>query len=246
MHKEAGLLKVAIHQPNYLPWLGFFNKVSMADVYVILDSVQYEKGGFSNRNKIRTLDYDTGWKWLTVPVKKGGSNNLLKDVEIDNNQQWKKKTCINININYNKAPFFDEYYDILQDIYNKDLDNLCKLNVNIIYELFKIFKINPKIIYSSEMNIEEKKSNLILEICKKLNATTYISGISGKNYLDIESFKTAGIDIIFQEYKHPVYRQVYQPFIPNMSAIDLLFNHGLESENIIKNNKSESEEFIKN
>jgi hypothetical protein len=221
---------VTIHQPEHLPWLGFFHKISQADLFVILDSVQFRKNYFQNRNKIRTAN---GWTWLTVPVKRN-INTLIKDVEIDNNQNWRKKCWNSIYFAYKKAPFFSEYSNILEKIYKRDWINLRELNIQLIKQFLSFLSLEPKILKSSEMDVHGKGSKLILNICKKVDADTYISGIFGKEYLKLSDFKEAGIEVIFQEFHHPIYKQLYEPFISGMSIIDLLFNHGPDSLGTIR------------
>lgn len=222
-------MKVTIHQPEHMPWLGFFHKVAQADLFVILDSVQYRKNYFQNRNKIRTV---TGWTWLTVPVKRN-INSLIKDVGIDNTQNWRKKCWHSIYYSYKKAPYFNKYSFFFENIYQKDWINLNALNMPIIKLILKLLSLKPEILKSSEMNITGGGSKLILNMCKNVGTDTYISGISGKDYLNLRDFKKAGIEVVFQEFHHPIYRQLYEPFIPCMSIIDLLFNYGEESLNVI-------------
>jgi hypothetical protein len=228
-------MKVTIHQPNYIPWIGFFNKVSMADTYVILDTVQYEKDGFTNRNKIRQPDSPIGWAWLTVPVKKGSSNQPIKDVQIDNNQKWKEASLRSINRIYKSSPYLKAYSQFLDSIYKKEWDGLSDLNEFIIKELFSMLGIEPQIIKASELGVNSKKSDLNLDICKKVGATEYISGISGRDYLEMDRFKEEGIKVTFHDFKHPVYEQVRGPFISNLSVLDLLLSCGPDSTKMIKN-----------
>lgn len=237
-------MKVVIHQPNYLPWIGFFNKVSMADTYVVLDSVQFERDGFTNRNKIKLPDSQKGWTWLTVPVGKGNSHKLIMDVEIDNSQRWNEASLSAINRIYKSSPHLKNYSQFLNGIYKKDWDNLCEMNIFIIKELFGILGLKPQIIKASELNVSSKKGDLILDICKKVGATEYISGITGKEYMDMDRSKEYGIRVTFQDFKHPVYDQVRNPhipnppFIPNLSILDLLLSCGPDSTSMIRNTVS--------
>jgi hypothetical protein len=225
---------VSIHQPVYLPWLGFFKKIISSDIFVFLDDVQYEKNGVQNRNKIRTSEGDA---WLTIPVSVK-STTLLKDVKINHSMNWNKKHSKSIENNYSKAKFFYNYWDEFEKCYQKKFDKLIELNLEIIKFLMDKFKIQTKIIFSSELNISEKGSERILQICKSLDANSYLSGIGGKKYLGLDSFKKNDISVNFQNFQHPVYNQVHQPFHPNMSAIDLLYNEGEKSEVILKNAKN--------
>ena len=221
---------ISIHQPVYLPWLGFIEKIISSEKFVFLDDVQFEKNGFQNRNKIRTYD---GEMWLTVPVKVK-SQTLLKDVKINYSVDWINKHKKSIIQNYKKAEFFDNYWLELEKIYDEKYEYLVELNIEIIKFLFNKLKIKTKTLFSSELRISDKGSNRILEICKILNADRYISGISGKKYLLIDDFERQKIKLEFQNFQHPTYEQVFDPFYPNMAMIDLLFNEGDNALKIIK------------
>lgn len=213
-----------------MPWLGFFHKISQAETFIILDSVQYSKNYFQNRNKIRTAN---GWCWLTVPVK-NNFGTLIKDIQIDNtDRRWQKKYWDSIYFSYKKAPFFADYAPSLESLCKKERDCLSELNICLILELLKSLRLAPKIIKASELKARGKGGDLILNICRELKADVYISGISGKEYLDAKQFQTSNIELVFQEFHHPIYKQLYESFIPCMSIIDLLFNHGPNSLNII-------------
>lgn len=226
---------VAIHQPVYLPWLGFFKKMMDCDTFVFLDDVQYEKNGHHNRNKIRTKD---GSMWLTVPTR-SSLNLLLNEVKIDNTSNWIEKHKKAIRINYSKAKYFDEFSKSLESIYEKKFNSLIDVNISIIELLMTHLKIKPEIIFSSKLCIEKKGSDRILEICKKLNANVYYSGVFGRDYLNLIDFKHNNIVVEMHNFIHPEYRQCYLPFVPNMSTIDLLFNEGENSREVLRNSKTE-------
>jgi len=223
---------VSINQPAYLPWLGYFHRIALSDTHVILDHVQFEKNSFINRNKIRAKE---GWVLLTVPVEtKGKFGSLpIHEVEIARNINWQKKHLTSIILNYRKAPFFNEYFPFLESVYSKKWNKLSQLLNEINLYLLKCLGINKKILYSSQLNVADRKSDLVLNICRQLEATTYFSGSLGRNYLQREKFDQHKISILFQDYQHPVYEQVYQGFEPFMSIIDLLFNHGKKSLEIL-------------
>lgn len=225
-------MRVTIHQPEHMPWLGFFHKINMADVYVVLDNVQYRRRYFQNRNKIRTK---TGWQWVIVPLEKEDRDELLiKDTRIANEDlKWKKKNIESIYHNYCKTPYFNYWWDEFKDVYNKNYLLLVEFNLALLRLFFNKLGIKREIQLASTLNVSGYKGDLILNICKALNAETYISGISGREYLDVKLFHDAGINVVFQEFHHPIYKQLYDPFIPCMSVIDLLFNNGEESLNII-------------
>lgn len=233
---------ISIHQPVYLPWLGFIDKLASSDVFVFLDDVQYEKNGYQNRNKIKT---ESGEMWLTIPIT-GKSNTLLKNMKIDNSSRWKEKHAKSIVQNYSRAKFFNKYWIGMEKFYQKTYENLIDFNMEIILFLMKKFNIKTKILFSSELEITKKGSERILDICKSLNAEEYISGIGGKNYLKVDDFKKNNIKIKFQKFKHPIYNQIFKSFIPNLASIDLLFNEGENSINIINQTHNEINERKKN
>jgi len=210
------------HQPSYLPWLGYFEKISRSDVYVFLDSVQLEKNSYSYRNKIKTPN---GLFWLTVPLKmKGHTSNCIKDIIIDNTQQWKKKHLKNIFYNYKKAPFFDELYPKLDVLYKENYEFFSEFAYNHLLFWMNELDIKTKIIKSSELPIKGKKSDLILDLCKHLEADKYISGFFGKDYLIEKDFIENGILIEYQDYKHPMYRQLHGDFSTHLGVVDYCMN----------------------
>lgn len=228
---------VAIHQPETLPWLGFMDKLRQCDVFVLLDHVQFSKHGFQNRNRIRTLTSD-GWSWITVPVlTKGSSLQRICDVRIDGDAYgWRRKHVGLLRQSYRRTPYFDRYIHPLESFYAREWEQLVDFNVTIIEWLAGCFGLKRLVLRSSELDVSGARSELLLAICKRVDATEYLSGISGREYLDVGLFESAGIAVRFQEFYHPIYRQRYEPFVPSLSSIDLLFNHGdaalaiLESE----------------
>jgi len=226
--------KVFIKQAQYLPWIGLFRNIIESDILVILDDVQYAKNGWYNRNKIRT---STSWMWLTLPVRVR-LGEKFSQVKIDNSQNWQKKHSKAIYINYQKSEYFEKYWEKIKNIYDKKYEFMFDINLDLIKLFLDIFSINKKIILSSELHIQKTRSDRLLEICTSLKADIYLSGEIGKTYLKENDFKRNHIDVIYQNFQHPEYRQVYEPFIPNMSFIDLLFNEGDNSLKIIQDAKN--------
>lgn len=228
-------MKLAAHQPNYLPYLGFFHKIYLSDIFVILDTAQFVKSGpfaWMNRNKIRTKN---GWIWLTVPVlTKGKFPVSLFEAKIDNNINWRERHWKSIYYNYHKAPYFKQYRDYFEELYKKEWRRLIEICQEVIFYLMRQLNIDVKVIRASELKIETKGSEFLVEACKKLKADTYIYGKHGEEYQDPEIFEGNNIKLISQNFKHPTYRQLYEPFIECMSIIDLLFNYGKDSTNILK------------
>ena len=213
---------LSAHQPAYLPWLGYFHKIALADQFIILDHVQYEKNSFINRNKIKSAN---GPIWLTIPVKnKAHLNKSIAEMEIDNQINWQDKHWKAIYYNYKKAPFFRKYCDFFEDLYKRDWIKLSDIiNCQLEY-LLKEIRIETKINNQSAFNIVGSKQELIINICHKFHAKEFIFGELGKDYADSDYFKSKGINIYFQNYHCPVYSQLWGDFVPNLSIIDLLFN----------------------
>ena len=222
---------VAVHQPQYLPWLGYFAKIDRADAFVLLDTVQYKKNEWQNRNKIRNSQ---NWQWLTVPVKYKFPQ-LIKEVPINNNIDWKKDHLKSLEQNYGKTKYFKDYHDFFVDLYNRDWQYLGDLNVYVVKSLAQFLGIKTEfIIFSQEIKSEGKSTDRLVNICRDLKADTYLSGAGGKDYLEMEKFDKVGINVIFQEYQHPQYQQDCKGFEPYMAVVDLLFNHGKDSLKIIR------------
>ena len=222
----------AIHQPNYLPWLGYFYKIARSEVFVFLDNVQYGKNNIINRNKIKTAQ---GAAWLTVGVlSKGRLGQLIKDVDINNDTSWRRTHEKSISQNYSKAPYFKKYKDFFEDIYYKQWEKLVHLNEALIKLNCDLLGIRDvKFIRASELSISGQSTELLINICKAIGADTYLSGFGGKKYMDEKAFEQASISLSYYDFDHPTYNQLWGEFIPNLSIIDLLFNEGGKSLEIL-------------
>lgn len=219
---------VGIHQPNFLPWLGYFYKIANCDVFVLLDNVQYTKNSFINRNRIKTAN---GPLWLTVPVKvRGRFGQSIKDVEINNKIDWKKKHLRTLKMNYKKAEFFEEIYKSIKEIYlDKEWVSLCEFNVELLTLVIKMLGIRKKIIKSSELNVKGEGAQLLINIVKKIGGDVYLSGFGGAKYQEENLFEETGVKLRYYHFEYPIYPQLWNNFIPNLSIIDLLFNRDKES-----------------
>jgi len=227
---------VSISQPAYLPWLGYFDRLSKSDIHIVMDHVIMDKNSktkFTNRNKIRIPN---GWSWLTVPIlsKNNPKDITINDLKIDNASSWSNTHFKSIKLNYSNAKYFSNYENFFEEVYQKKWNDLISLLKFTTDHLINFLGIKNEIITSSSLNPISSKSDLILELCQKVNAHEYISGPFGHDYLDLKSFENAGIKVQFHDYLHPVYSQKFEGFEPNMSIIDLLFNHGNESLKILK------------
>jgi hypothetical protein len=216
-------MKVTIHQPNYLPYFGYFQKMAQADIFVLLDTVQYSKDSYTQRVKIRTQN---GWIWLTIPIEKINNFKMIHEIQLPCDIKWKIKHKSSIIANYSKSPFFDKNF--IDYYYQVTSCNLIDFNEAGIRYLQEKFSIKTKLVRASELNLDEelKSSDLLIEIVKKTGGTTYLSGPSGKQYLDQEKFLNNNIEIEIFEPIIPTYKQRWPGFEPYMSSIDILFNFG--------------------
>jgi hypothetical protein len=214
---------VSIHQPAYLPWLGYFDKIRRADLFIYLDTVQFQKNSFQNRNRIRTK---SGPIWLTVPVKTRGVlyDTPLKDLQIDIGQHWQAKHLNALKMNYSRAPMFQSIFPRLEQYYKRPWERLADLCWEMMIEFNNMLGIGTRIVKASALRgVEGGKSTLVLNLCRAVGATSYLSGSLGRQYLKLDDFSAAGIDLVFQDFVHPTYSQQYRGFEPFMGVIDLLF-----------------------
>lgn len=215
---------VSIHQPAYLPWLGYFARIAASDVFVYFDSVQFEKNSFTNRNRIKTAD---GPIWLTVPVlQRGHLDKRLTDIEIVWHQDWRNKHLRSIEQSYRKAPRFDECFPQLVDLYQPKDHLLAELCYRHLRFWLRELDITTRVVRASELNVTGQNSDLVLALCRQLGATTYLSGPLGRSYIKEDEFAAANISLTYQEFKHPQYPQLYGPFLPAMAVLDYWFNCG--------------------
>ncbi len=228
--------KIAILQSNYIPWKGVFDMINQVDVFVFFEDVQYTRRDWRNRNKIKT---SLGSKWLTVPVKKHPVDVKICDVGISEND-WQKKHYNSIKENYSKAPFFNEYHFLLEEIYlNREWIMLSELNIFTTKLIADTLGIRTEFVNSVDLNTEGKKDDKIMEICKKLGATDYLSGPAAKDYISEEKFKDAGIGLEYIVYDYPEYDQLHGDFNHYVTVLDLIFNCGKESPKYIFQGKTE-------
>ncbi len=230
---------LSAHQPNFLPYLGFFDKMQKSDIFIIRDEVLYIKKEYHNRNRIRINSNDNinnpQSKWISVPVNH--QDNYIKHIKIQKEQKiknktWHKAILHEIEASYYKAPYFKTFFPELQKIFNNQDDTLLSLNMKIINLLKSIFNIKTQIILASQLNLKpehyEKSdaSEDIARLCEALNADIYLSGPGGKTYLNLEPFEKRNIKVEFQDYQHPIYQQHLPGFLPYIASIDALFCTG--------------------
>lgn len=223
---------ITIHQPQYLPWLGYLDKIDKADIFVILDNVQFKKNEWQNRNRIKTAQ---GWQWITVPVLFRFPEKI-NEVRINNKTNWSRKHLQALITNYSQSIYFDNYKSFFENVFSRSWDRLVDINVEIIKFLISALGLKTKLVLSSDLKVREESTERLIDICKILNGNKYLVGKDGNNYMNLDLFDKEGIDLIFQDFKHPEYNQLFGDFEPYMSAVDLLFNCGDNSLKILRGN----------
>ena len=216
---------LSIHQPQYIPWLPYFLKIEKSDLFVFLDSVDFQKNGLQNRNEIKT---GQGRNWLTIPINHKSGQKICEAVP-NHKLNWKKIHWQSLRSCYGKSEFFSLYGPYLESFYEREWSNLGDLNIELTLKMMEWLGIDTPTLKSSDMGIKTAASDLVLDICRANNATSYITGIGGKNYLKIDDFEKVGIKVDLIENKLPVfYQQLFSKtgFDSDLSAIDILFNCG--------------------
>jgi hypothetical protein len=223
-------MKCVIFQPSYIPWRGFFDQVALADVFVFFDDVQYDKHGWRNRNRIKTHQ---GPIWLTIPVFNKGAVSqhiLINQVEINNRQPWYEKHLHTLQQAYSKAPYFNRYVDLLERFYTNPPPMLADFNIDLSIALARELGIqHTRFLRSSELKVGGQKTDRLIGILEKLGADHYITGPSAREYIEPEKFAAAGIQLTYMQYNYPEYPQLYPPYDPQLSILDLLFMTGPEA-----------------
>lgn len=224
-------MKLAANLPTYLPDIGFFKKMLLADVFVLADDYQYSKHQLINRTRIKTA---SGVKWLTVPVRtKGRGKQLILSVEIDKTQHWQRKHWKTLLVNYIYAPFFEHFMDAFESIYRKEWQRLFPLNYEIIQLLQELLEIKTPLWLSSQLKVTGRGTEKLLNILKELKCDTYLCLEGEEKFIDQQLFKENEINLMVIPFKEKAYHQQFGTFVPGLSIIDLLFNEGKQSKKII-------------
>jgi len=225
---------IAVHQPQYMPWLGYFDKIAAADHFVLLDTVQFKKNEWQNRNQIKTAQ---GKQWFTVPVTYHFPEKIHQ-VRINNAVGWQENQQKSLQANYAKAPFFNNSLGFLDRVFADSWETISELNCFVVKELVRALGISTPIYIASELgDFPDSPDERLIGITKHFCGTIYLAGSGGRQYMDLDKFRRAGIEVLFQEYHHPVYPQLFGDFEPYMSVLDLLFNCGPASLNILRGNE---------
>ncbi len=223
---------LAAHQPQYLPWLGFCDKLDQADIFVLLDDVQFKKNEWQNRNRIKG---SAGPQWLTVPVRHKFPQTIA-EVEVGDQQPWRRKHLRALETNYGGAPYFERSMPLLEEVLTQTWNHLAPLNITLIRRLAERLGIDTEIRLSSETPVRAHPTLRLVDLCGELGADLYLSGAGG-DYLERNAFEDAGIDVRFQQFASPTYPQLHGEFAGGMSVIDLLMNCGEDSLSIVRSGR---------
>jgi len=215
---------VAIHQPEYLGWLGFYGKMLRADYFVLLDTVQFIKRGFLHRNRIRTA---RGGQWLTIPVRtRGRFTQAIAATDIDPTAHWRRTHVKTIEYHYRRAPYFDDVWPRLRPLYDCSPSRLTAFTVPIIEAVREMLDITTPMVRAGELKASGHSTELLVNLTRAAGGDAYLSGEGGRRYMDAALLDRRGIRLAWTDFTHPIYRQLHSPFEPAMACIDLLFNEG--------------------
>lgn len=224
-------MRVAAIQSSFIPWRGYFDFIESVDIFVFYDDVQYSKGGWRNRNKVKT---PRGVEWLTVPVLHEELAQLIVDTPVDHRTPWQKKHIGTWSANYRAAPYFNVIMGILSDFIDNKPVTISQLNIKLTRKICDYLNIYTPMMLSSELALRGSKTDRLIDLLKKLNATTYLSGPSADAYLDKEAFRRNGIQLEYKSYDYAPYSQLWGDFIGEVTVLDLIANCGPEARNHIR------------
>ena len=224
-------LVVTVHQPEHMPWPGFFHKMSQADIYVLLDNVQFKKNNWQNRNRIITSEGEE--QWLTIPVKlKGHTETTICEIEINEQEDWRRKYLGRIISSYSKHPYFKTYSEKLFAIINQRHSHLRDLNRDLIDFFRGVLGINNQLMWASDLPVQGRSTELLSSIVKTLGGDIYISGPDGAKYMDLNLFARENIEVVFHHFSPPIYN-ARSGFLPGLSTLDIIMNYGEKTASII-------------
>jgi len=217
---------VTIHQPDFLPWLGFFERWRAGDLLIILDDVQFLRRGWHHRDKIKTPN---GAQWLTVPIrKKALYSQKINTVQIDYSRDWQKAFLETIRHSYSKAPNFTRTFQKIRTIIEQNFTLLLDLNIALLQYCASVLEITTPMVFASEFNVTSRKTERLVELVQAVNGTVYLTGMGSKDYLEEEEFSKAGIDVRWQQFSDSPYPQLHGEYLEKLSVLDYLMMHPVQ------------------
>jgi hypothetical protein len=222
---------LAAHQPQFAPWLGFFDKLDRADIFVLLDNVQYKKNEWQNRNRIKGA---AGPQWLTVPVSNRFGQEI-RELDIAPRDDWQSRHLKTLRACYSRAPHFAGTFSLYERVAQRPWEKLADLNIQLLRELVAQLDFKTEILLASELEpLPDHRDERLIELCRRNGARDYLAGAGGRAYMDLARYEAAGVNVMFQDFQHPAYPQLFGDFTPNLSVLDLMFNCGPTSIEIIR------------
>lgn len=226
-------MRAVVMQPTYLPWMGYFGMIDLADLFICYDDVQFVRRSWQQRNRIKIAEGK--WIWLSVPVIHE-SGQKINQVRVDKTRNWRKKHWQSIFHAYSKAPFFRHVGDEVEPLYQREWELISDLNLSAILKLCELLNIKiPRILRSSNIEgLRGQRTERLLNLLEIVGANEYIANPGSSTYLEVDKFRERGIRVLWYEYQHPVYPQIRGSFMPYMSAIDVLFNTGMQAIRFVR------------
>ncbi|CDN57300.1 WbqC-like protein (plasmid) [Neorhizobium galegae bv. officinalis bv. officinalis str. HAMBI 1141] len=227
-----------IHQPDFAPYLGFFQRFQHADLYIVLDHVQFVHGtskSWTHRDKIKTSE---GERWLTLGIRKPKLGTPINQVELMPDSEWVEKNLALLRENYRKCPGWNEVFPIVESLYSERCDLLVDFNLHFLKAIMKMLDIQTPMVRSSSLKVDGSKNELLINLLQEVGANCYLSGTGAKDYMRPDLFQAAGIEVVWQKFTHPIYRQPFGDFMPYLSILDLLLNCGIsEARDVLRSCK---------
>ena len=225
------MTRVCIHQPDFLPYLGFFDRLLTTDTFILLDDVQFIRRGWQHRDKIKTPQGPT---WLGPQLKKGSYHQSIAEVELHPDREWVEANLNLVRQNYREATFFENQFAELEAIWRTPYERLIELNLALLDFMYGLLKIDVRVILSSSLSVDTSSSQRLVDLVAAVGGTEYLSGTGALDYLDKDLFEKAEIGLEIQDFRHPEYPQLHGPFVSHLSCLDLVLNCGPDSAKILR------------
>lgn len=209
--------RVVIHQPDFVPYLGFFERLVEADVFILLDDVQFLRRGWHHRDKIKT---PAGARWLTLAVEKGPRDRLLSEVPLVKDPAARQKNVQQLETSYRRAPHFDAAFEAIAATLQGEHRTLVDLNHAFLKQLFEVFAIDCDVVWSSSLGVDSESTQRLVDLVQCVEGSHYLTGTGALDYLDASLFEAATIELEIQSFEHPTYPQLHGEFIPMLSSLD--------------------------
>lgn len=230
------MTRVCIHQPDFVPWLGFFDRLLDSDIFVVLDDVQFLRRGWHHRDRIKTR---YGSEWLTLSVQKAVRDAPINEIHLwSERDAWVDQNLGLLADSYREAQYFQAVFPRITEIYRRPIDRLLEFNLLFLELAFEFLDLRPKIVLSSSLDVASSRTQRLVEICEAVGATSYLTGTGALAYLERDRFEAAGIRLDIQSFEHPVYRQLHGGFMTRLSCLDLFLNCGAEAATILRSCRS--------